>query len=288
VDIYWLDIFDAVLAVSDAQGGVTTINHEDESQWSKRSAGAGGWMVRCDEIGVYHGHAAGVTMYDWEDGSVIWDRKTPGAILFGWQEEVMLYAGGVGGRIHSFTKKGEPGPVYQCDHSVFSCAASPDGKYVFGADPSGSIYCFAENGTRLWKLGTGCGVALSMQYFDERLYLVTNKGFFACVDACEEAIGAAREGRVPEAISITAPGVVEETPVAIETTSSAGSGVILECVRVGSDLRVFVASPGYRKDWHCQFPKGFREVGARYVVDEVREAGRGGFYRALGTIRRLA
>ncbi len=36
-----------------------------------------------------------------------------------------------------------------------------------------------------------------------------------------------------------------------------------------------------------QFPKGIREPGARYLVTEVRESGRGGFYRAYGDIRRL-
>jgi hypothetical protein len=36
-----------------------------------------------------------------------------------------------------------------------------------------------------------------------------------------------------------------------------------------------------------QFPKGIRERGSRYVVGGVREAARGGFYRAYGDIRRL-
>jgi hypothetical protein len=230
----------------------------------------------------------GVTMYDWEDGRAIWDRRTEGAVLFGWQEETTVYAGTVGGRIYSFSKKGDPGPVYMCDHSVFSCAAAEGGKYVFGADPSGSIYCFAENGTRLWKLGTGCGVALSMQYFRDRLYMVTNKGVLACVDASEESIRAAQEGRVPEAVSIAAPAMVEQTPIAVETTADAGSGVVVECYREGGNLRMRIVSEGYRRDWHCQFPKGIREEGARFVVDEVREAGRGGFYRVLGNVRRLA
>src|SRR5262249_15138203 len=76
VDIFWLDIFDGVLAVSDAKANVTVINHEDESQWTKSSRSDMGWMVRCDEIGVYHGHMRGVTMYDWEDGRELWHQQS--------------------------------------------------------------------------------------------------------------------------------------------------------------------------------------------------------------------
>jgi hypothetical protein len=61
---------------------------------------------------------------------------------------------------------------------------------------------------------------------------------------------------------------------------------VLECFKDGGKLRVRVISPGYNQNWRCQFPKGIREVGARYVVDEIREA-RGGFYRAYGNIKKL-
>ena len=65
VDIYWLDISNAMLAVSDAKGMVTVINYEDEEQWATKSTGVAGWMVRCDEQGyVYQGHSKGVTAYD--------------------------------------------------------------------------------------------------------------------------------------------------------------------------------------------------------------------------------
>lgn len=287
VDIYWLDISDAVLAVSDVKGLVTIFNHEDESQWSKQSDGQGGWMVRCDEIGVYHGHSGGVTMYDWEDGRRIWHSSDASRVLFGWQEESTVYAGTAAGQVHSISKRGEPGPIYRCDGAVFSCAAAEDGKYVFAADASNAVYCFAADGTRLWKLATGCGVALSMQYFDERLYLVTDDGALACVDASEAAIEAAKRGELPEALSIKAPTVEAAAPTAIETTREEGTGVVVECYRDGGALRVRVVSEGYNRAWHCQFPKSLREAGARYVVDEVRESARGGFYRALGEIRKL-
>jgi outer membrane protein assembly factor BamB/predicted DNA-binding WGR domain protein len=286
IDIYWLDIKDGVLAVSDAAGKVTTINHEDESQWSKKSKGTAGWMVRCDEIGIYHGHTAGVTMYDWEDGKVIWESKVEGQILFGWQEETNVYACTNYSRIHSFSKKGEVGPVYQCDAPLFSCAAAEGGKYVFAGDNNGFIYCFNEAGERLWKLASGCGAAYSMQFFKERLYLVTTKGSLSCIDASEAAIKAAQEGNIPNAINIKAPQVEETSATALETTSDRSKGVVVECYKEGGKLRIRVVSEGYNKSWHCQFPKGIREEGVRYVVDEIREAG-AGFYRAFGNIKKL-
>ncbi|HEY7545701.1 MAG TPA: PQQ-binding-like beta-propeller repeat protein, partial [Blastocatellia bacterium] len=285
VDILWLDISDGVLAVSDANGNVTVINHEDESQWTKKSAGDRGWMVRCDEIGVYHGHGQGVTMYDWEDGRVIWTRETRGAVLFGWQEEATVYACTSGCVVHAFSKSGEVGPIYQCDSVLFSCAAAENGKYIFAADGGGNVYCFDETGNRLWKLATGCGAAYSMQFYKDRLYIVTTMGHLACIDASEAAIKAAQEGSVPVARTLEAP-QVEETATRIETTSDSSGGVIVECFREGSNLRVRVVSEGFNRNWHCQFPKGIREEGARYVVDEVREA-RGGFYRVRGNIRKL-
>ncbi|HSE96723.1 MAG TPA: WGR domain-containing protein [Blastocatellia bacterium] len=286
VDIFWLDINDGVLAVSDDKGDVTTINHEDESQWTRRSRGDRGWMVRCDEIGIYHGHGKGVTMYDWEDGRMIWERETDGQVLFGWQEEDTVYACTNYFLVHSFSKNGEPGTVYQCDASIFSCAAAEDGKYVFAGDNREAIYCFDRSGERLWKLMTGCGSAYSMQYFKDRLYIVTTWGALACIDASEEAIKSAQEGVVPEAVAISAPQVEETSVTDLETTSDRSKGVMVECYRENSKLRVRVVSDGYDRSLHCQFPKGIREEGARYMVDEVRMA-RGGFYRAYGNIKKL-
>jgi predicted DNA-binding WGR domain protein len=286
VDIYWLDIADGVLAVSDSNGQVTVINHEDESQWTKQSRGDTGWMVRSDEIGVYHGHAKGVTMYDWEAGSVIWEQETQGPVLFGWQEEALVYACTGRGLIHCFTKKGEDAALYRCDAVIFSCAAAEGGKYVFAGDNQNAIYCFNEAGERLWKLATGCGSAYSMQYRNERLYLVTTHGMLVCIDASEAAIKAAQEGNIPEAVKIAAPQVEAVSATALETTQDTGGGVLVECFREGGKLRVRVLSEGFNRNLRCQFPKGIREEGARYVVDQVREA-RGGFYRVLGNIRKL-
>lgn len=288
VDIFWLDIKDAILGVSDAAGNVTTINHEDESQWSRRSGGSYGWMVRCDEIGVYHGHSSGVTMYDWEDGQMIWNQKTRGEVLFGWQEEATVYASTSHSLVYCFTKKGEVNTIYQCDAPVYSCATAQEGKYVFAGDNCSSIYCFNQAGDRLWKLGTGCGSAFSMQLLGDRLYIVTTDGSLACTDASETAIIAAQAGKVPQPINIKAPTAVAAVPSnTLETTSNTRQGVIVECFKEGSKLRIRVVSPGYNSSWKVQFPKDIRTEGARYLVEELREASRGGFYRAYGDIKKL-
>ena len=94
---------------------------------------------------------------------------------------------------------------------------------------------------------------------------------------------------MPKAREIKAPTKKGTAPGgALETAAEAGKGVVVECVAEGSRLRVRPVSKGYRKDWHVQFPKDVREAGARYVVEELRDSARGGFYRAYGEIKKLA
>ncbi|MBI4851295.1 MAG: WGR domain-containing protein [Acidobacteria bacterium] len=287
VDIYWIDIWDAILTVADANGNVTTFNHEDESQWTKKSSGYRGWMVRCDEIGIYHGHSKGVTMYDWEDGKFIWEKSSDGMVNFGWQEESAVYACTDKGKIHAFSKKGELLHTYVCDRTIYSCATAENGKYVFAGDLN-SIYCFSEDGTRLWKLATECGAPQSMQFYQDRLYIVTHHGFLACVDVSESAIALAQKGSLPKTTTFTAPAVTEISATSLETTSDQSRGIMVECFRQGKDLRMRVISAGYNHNWNCQFPKGIRQEGARYLVDEIRQSKNGSFYRAFGNIRKLS
>lgn len=288
VDIYWLDIRDGALAVSDAGGRVARINHEDESEWLKSSLATSGWMVRCGEEGIYHGHSAGVTMYRNLDGQVLWQRRTGGSVLFGWQAEDRVYAGASDHRVYTFSRQGEPGTVYPCDAPVFSCATAEQGRLIFAGDNCSSVYCFTRDGQRLWKLGTGSGSAYSMQYLHERLYLVTTSGALACLDVSDAAVQAAGEGRLPRARSLQAP-PVGATPAAttLETTNDASGGVVLECFREGGHLRLRVLSPGYDANLRVQFPRNIRQQDARYLVDTVRLAARGDFYRVHGDIKKL-
>ncbi|AOS64985.1 WGR domain-containing protein [Actinoalloteichus hymeniacidonis] len=293
VDIYWLDINDGVLGVSDRAGSITTVDHEDEFQWRRNSTGNYGWMVRCDDDGVYHGHDRGVTRYGSRDGERVWHTDIGGQVLFGWQERTEVFAGTSRGMVHAIDKRdGSERARYKCDTSVYSCATSPDGRYVFAGDSSSSVYCFAADGTRLWKLGTGCGSAFSMQYHEGHLYIVTTRGTLACIDASESAISDAEDGNVPMAADIKATGWERVTPTTqIETVTVTQAqqtgGIEVECIQDGSRTRIRVITPGFDPTWRVQFPKNIRVPGARYLVTEVLPSERGGFYRARGEIRRL-
>lgn len=284
LSIYWIDIHAGSLAVSDADGGVTVLDHDCDLLWQKKSPGDSGWMVRCDADGVYHGYDEGITAYDWSAGKKLWSQKVEGCIMFGWQEATTLYAGTTDDEVLAFTKKGKPLRGYKCDTSVYSCAAAGDGKYVFAGDCSSSIYCFAQDGTRLWKLDTTCGSALSMQFFKDRLYIVTSDGTLACVDVSEAAIEAARQGTVPKT-KVVEQGTGKAASVgdALEAASASADGVLVECYSEGGRVRVRPKSPGY-KNLNVQFPRNIRTAGATYLVDGLRETD-GGFYRVVGQIR---
>lgn len=68
---------------------------------------------------------------------------------------------------------------------------------------------------------------------------------------------------------------------------STSQGIMVECYKQGSKLKVRVVSPGYNPNWNVQFPRNLRQEGARYFVEELREDARGGFYRAGGKIEKL-
>ncbi|MBZ4319623.1 WGR domain-containing protein [Streptomyces huiliensis] len=291
VDIFWLDIHEGVLNVADRDGGLTVIDHEDEHQWSRRSDGTYAWMVRRDAHAVYHGHSAGVTAYAPDGGGRLWHSATDGPVLFGWQEDRSVYAGTARRSVQRLSKAtGRIEATYRCDAVVYSCATAPGGRYVFAGDNSSSVYCFDADGTRLWKLGTGSGSALSMQYLDERLYMVTTDGSLVCVDASDAAISAARSGTVPVPRDIKSaaalPTYTPATTVATVEAVPASGGVVVECVQEGGRLRVHVVSDGYEPAWNVQFPRHIRRAGARYVVDALAPAS-GGFYRVRGEIRQL-
>lgn len=58
-----------------------------------------------------------------------------------------------------------------------------------------------------------------------------------------------------------------------------------------TSLKMRVVSDGFNKNWDVQFPvidNSQRQVGARFVVDQILPADNGQYYRALGNIAKLA
>ncbi len=284
-----------VLNVSDRNGGLTVIDHEDELQWSRNSSGqrvdgAGRRprrvpraQPRCD--GVRGGRRRPALAHR--------DQRQCALRVAGGERRLRRDRGG-GSSSGSPSPTGGSRPPTRCDAAVYSCATSPGGRYVFAGDSASSVYCFTADGSRLWKLGTGGGSALSMQYHDERLYIVSTDGSLACVDASEAAINAAQSGTVPVAADIKpaaalptyAPLTTAASVATVSAVPAPGSGVVVECTQEGGRVRVHVVSEGDEPSWNVQFPRAIRQPGARYVVDALHSSA-GGSTRVRGEIRRL-
>ncbi|MFC4425937.1 WGR domain-containing protein [Deinococcus navajonensis] len=285
--LLWLDIHRGLLGAGDERGSVYAFDAESDQQWSNVSVRASmTWMVRVDDTGVFFGHSRGVGLYDRDSGLPVWEQPTRGGVLFGWQEGASVYVGTIASVVQRFSKTGTHEADYACDAGIMSCATSPEGEHVFAADSAGAVYCFARGGERLWKLGSGCGSAMSMQYFQQRLYLVTLHGFLAAIDASPEAIAAAQQGVTPVVHDVKLAAALEaRAPQAtLPAATDPAGGVVLVCRREGGKLRVWPLGGGF-EPWNVQFPRALREEGARYVVDELLDAG--GFYRMVGEVRRL-
>jgi Ca-activated chloride channel homolog len=73
----------------------------------------------------------------------------------------------------------------------------------------------------------------------------------------------------------------------LETTTSVGDGVLIQCVQDGKKLRARVVSDGYDPNYNVRFPRNIRSEGVLFVVDDVKETAQGGSYIALGKVKRL-
>lgn len=93
---------------------------------------------------------------------------------------------------------------------------------------------------------------------------------------------AASRSAAPSASKVSA-----RTAADLETTSTVGTGVLVQCLKDGSKLRARVVSDGYDPNFNMRFPRDIREEGTLYVVDEVIEPAGGGQYIACGKIKRF-
>lgn len=292
-----IDVYRGQLCASDSHGSCTVVDVEQNVLWKYNGGGTSAWMMRAGASGVYLGNSKGVMRFDWK-GNLIWSQPTDW-VGYGWLGEKSVYAftgpGQTNAKVMAFAR--EDGKIeaqgicystaryYNRARNAASCAASTDGQRLFGATCD-TIFCFSPDTGLLWEAPAPCGTPCSMAFQDDKLFVATHTGRLACIDVSADAVQRGRAGDVDQAKSNTLREMAVSAHEVQEATSAEG-GVEVECVRVGKDLRVRVVSPGYHQDWFCQFPRNIREEGARYVVDQVREATQGGFYRVLGNIRRL-
>ena len=296
--IQWVDVYRGNLCASDSKGACTAVDAEQKQLWKfTQKGGSSGWMVRTDGTGVYLGNSHGATKFDWS-GNQLWHTKSAW-IGYGWPEGDNIYtiAGAWTRDVEVIVFRKDDGKIvmrgscwstekhYQPAHSAAAAAASTGGDRVFGGTCD-TLFCFDASGALLWESPTRVGATCSMAFHEEKLFVVTGTGVFACLAVSPAAVAQARSkaSAAPKARKLAS---IEVTERAVEDVTEAGAGVIVECVKEGGKVRVRVVSDGYHADWFCQFPRDLREVGARFVVDQVREASQGGFYRVLGDIRRL-
>jgi Ca-activated chloride channel family protein len=123
-----------------------------------------------------------------------------------------------------------------------------------------------------------------LNYFASRIAqkVLGNAGRKELLDQSYQALNRNRSDLATR--GVTAGDEVYSMPVVNEV----GTGVELQCVREGGKLRIKVVSDGYDAGKNVQFPRSIRAEGARYVVETLETSKDGSFYRAAGTITRLA
>jgi Ca-activated chloride channel family protein len=168
------------------------------------------------------------------------------------------------------------------------------------ADGGVELVCAREGGKlRMRVVSAGYDPALNIQfprgireegvhYVVDALQLSANGSFYRAAGDIRRLIIPGQEyrgGATQRSRSTTAARVSARTAADLEATSSVDDGVIVQCLRDGSKLRVRVVSDGYDPTYNMRFPRDIREEGTLYVVDNVIEGG--GSYIACGRIRRF-
>lgn len=266
------------LLLLDAYGCLTCLDPDLKVQWQQQTSTRRGWFLGADDQAIYHGHSGGVSCYEWKTGKTLWENATEAPVLCGQLSRAEVIVGTSNGAIYALEKVGDMKTrhtnmrtIATCDQAVYACTLAQDGQSLFAADNCANLYHFTSTGDRLGIYPSGCGAILSMQVRDRYLYGVTTNGTLACFDITAIA-----------AIAPIAP--VQSAPIGAASPSD--RGVLVECIKQGSKLKVRAISSGYNSNWSVQFPRDLREEGACYRVEALVEAKQGGFYRVVGNIQK--
>ena len=151
------------------------------STGARRASGCAGWMVRCDDARASTtATASGVTIYDWDDGQQLWHQTTAR------RGPVRLAGGG---------DRSSPAPARDRSYRLHKRRHAPSATYRVRraglllrrrrrTAGTSSPATTAPPSTASTRPASGCGSSApaaarrcSMQFHDERLYIVTTDGY---------------------------------------------------------------------------------------------------------------
>jgi len=211
----------------------------------------------------------------------LWTSNQNGYVTFGAQDENHIYV--APNRVHKVNKETGNRDLEYPNIVPWACTVSD--KYTYCSDCSSSIFCFDKvKGDKLWSQIIG-GKGVSMQYFNDILYVVSGNGEIYAFDVSDDA-------KSVESLYVSAKEdkLVEETKpeTVMKNTSDASWGILVKCVKERGRLRIRVdeSVSGYNYNWNVQFPQDMREEGAMYICSELVPAVDGGYYRAKGEIEK--
>lgn len=284
-----LTIQDDAFFILDIYGNLTCLNDRWQRQWQNKTKLWQGWFLQADFQAVYVGHFHGVTCFDRQTGKLIWHQPTSAPVLSGVLLSDRVLVGTSNGSLYSLSKSGqtEIESFGTCDGAVYSSTFSQDASLLIAADNRANLYGFTLTGEPIWQHSVNCGSILNLQTWGDYLYAVTTDGTLACFDL--KVLASAPLTNVshqpPSTPIQKTRSPASQTNTLKETVSPLSeTGVLVECYKQGSQLKVRAISPGYRTDWNVKFPRNLRQAGMRYQVKDLVEAKQGGFYRVVGTI----
>ncbi len=315
----YLHIADGYGKITQLLLGNSSASTKWECQWEYKTDLQRTWFFTTDGKQIYQGHRQGVNAYNVSSGKLVWSQSTETEVLCGLVTDDGLIIGCSDRWLYRLGKDGDLKaktttitPLAKCEGGVYSCTKSENGAYLFVADHETYLYGFTAAGELLWRRPTGCGAALNLRWYDERLYATTTEGTLAVFAVDAATLETLTKDYQQKNLLTQNPVVVGSTisqplvnlpikpkmprkssksksaaPVTPLGTASITEWVIVECILVGNKIRVRVVSEGYQSDWSVQFPTKLREVGARYRVSKLTPVPEKNFYRAGGIIERI-
>ena len=252
--IIGMDIRDGLIAVSDNRGNLSACDIEGNQNWSNKSPGVCGWMIKADFEGIYHGHTNGVTCYSPVDGSLLWNSNLTYRILSGFldrRDHILFLSSGPDIRMIN-AKDGKQIGFAPGLSSVVSNTYDFDQRRIFAVDKRGNLHCLQYDAekqhVKLVFVAPSELPILSIYYCDNKILATTSDGKLVCFDVSESSIAELKKesSKLPfhraqtkkiqkiEAFGAIAP--VSILPVISEDKLT--NEVVVECYQEYSDLQV--------------------------------------------------